>query len=129
MKTALLLIAHGSRNAVANDDLFAIAEELRQAGFYAIVEASFLELAEPTIGIAGERCVSQGAKRVILLPYFLSAGVHVRRDLQEHRDRLMQQFAGVKFVLAEPIGRHPLLTEVVMQRAMEVEEYTGGGEE
>ena len=119
MKTALLLIAHGSRNAEANDDLFAIAEQLRQAGSYAIVEASFLELAEPTIGVAGKRCVAQGAERVILLPYFLSAGVHVRRDLQEHRDRLMQQFAGVEFLLAEPIGRHPLLGEIIMQRARE----------
>src|SRR5438270_675363 len=36
MKTALLLIAHGSRNADANDDLFVLAEELRQTGTYAL---------------------------------------------------------------------------------------------
>ena len=117
MKTALLLIAHGSRNAEANDDLFALADAIRQAASYGIVEASFLELAEPAIGTAGERCVSQGAERVILLPYFLSAGIHVRRDLQEHRDRLAQQFARVEFILAEPLGRHPLLREIVLQRA------------
>jgi sirohydrochlorin ferrochelatase len=121
MNTALLLIAHGSRNAEANDDLFALAEELRRAGPYAIVEAAFLELAEPTIDAASRRCVSQGAERVILLPYFLSAGVHARRDLQEHRDRLAAQFAAIDFVLAEPIGRHPLLCEIVLQRARESE--------
>ena len=117
MKTALLLIAHGSRNAEANDDLFALANELR--GPYPIVEASFLELAEPTIDAAARRCVAQGAERVILLPYFLSAGVHVRRDLQEHRDRLAQELAGVEVVLAEPLGRHPLVREVLLQRAHE----------
>jgi sirohydrochlorin ferrochelatase len=121
MKTAILLIAHGSRNAEANDDLFALAAELRQAGQYAIVEASFLELAEPTIEAAGRRCVSQGAERVILLPYFLSAGVHVRRDLQNHRDRLAAEFAAIDFRLAEPLGRHPLLRDIVMQRARESE--------
>src|SRR5437870_3041191 len=99
MKTALLLIAHGSRHAEANDDLFALAEELRQTGPYALIEPAFLELAEPTIEAAGKRCVAQGAERVILLPYFLSAGVHVRRDLQDCRARLARSWETVEFVL------------------------------
>ena len=119
MKTALLLIAHGSRNVDANDDLNFLADELRQTGKYALVEPSFLELAEPTIDAAGKLCVAHGAKRVILLPYFLSAGVHVRRDLQEHRHRLAQEYTAVEFFLAEPLGRHPLIREIVLQRAKE----------
>jgi sirohydrochlorin ferrochelatase len=119
MKTALLLIAHGSRHQEANDDLHALVEDLRKAGAYAIVEASFLELAEPSIDMAGTACVGQGAERVILLPYFLSAGVHVKRDLQRHRDELAQQFPGVEFLLAPPLGWHPLLREIVTQRAKE----------
>ena len=83
MKTALLLVAHGSRNAEANDDLVALVEELRKNGPYAIVEAAFLELATPTIDAAAETCVSAGAARVILVPYFLSAGVHVRPSSAE----------------------------------------------
>ena len=121
MKTALMLIAHGSRNAAANDDLYALAEELHHARVYAAVEASFLELAEPTIDAAVRRCLLQNAERVILLPYLLSAGVHVRRDLQDHRDRLAQEYATVEFILAEPIGRHSLLREIVLQRAKEAE--------
>ncbi len=116
MKTALLLIAHGSRNAEANDDLTWLAAELRDVN-YAIVEAAFLELAEPTIDQAGQRCVAQGAQRVILVPYFLSAGVHVRRDLTEHRERLAREFPEVEWRLAEPIGRHPLLREIILERA------------
>ena len=92
--------------------------ELRQRG-HAIVEASFLELAEPTIDQAGGRCVAQGAQRVVLVPYFLSAGVHVRRDLTEARERLTRTFPGVDFRLAEPLGRHPLLVDVVAERVRE----------
>jgi sirohydrochlorin ferrochelatase len=117
MKTALLLIAHGSRQAEANDDLHALVRDLQHESDYAIVEAAFLELAEPSIQAAGKRCVVQGAQRVILVPYFLSAGVHVRRDLQEHRDRLAEEFSGVEFLLAAPLGPHPLLREIVLQRA------------
>lgn len=118
MKTALLLIAHGSRHEEANDDLRHVAHALRQRG-HQIVVASFLELATPGILEAGRECVAQGAGRVILAPYFLSAGVHVRRDLTAARDALGEQFPGVAFVLAEPLGRHPLLLDVVEQRARE----------
>ena len=116
-KTALLLIAHGSRQPEANDDLSYVAGALRQRG-YVVVE-SFLELAEPDIDAGAGRCVGEGAARVVLVPYFLSAGVHVRRDLAAARDRLAERYPSVEFRLAEPLGRHPLLTEVVAQRAEE----------
>ena len=118
VKTALLLIAHGSRQAEANADLAHVADGLRRRG-HPIVEASFLELAEPDIEEGGCRCVAQGAARVVLVPYFLSAGTHVRRDLSEARARLAERFPAVEFRLAEPLGRHPLLLDVVSDRARE----------
>ena len=121
MTTALLLIAHGSRNAAANDDLFHLADALRRRGEYGVVEPAFRERAEPTIDAAGRRCVEQGARRVVLLPYFLSAGVHVRRDLADARGRLARRYPRVEFRLAEPLGRHPLLLQVVAERAREAE--------
>jgi sirohydrochlorin ferrochelatase len=117
--TALLLIAHGSRNADANTDLHHVAEAMR--GTYPTVEAAFLELAEPTIDDAAARCVAAGVRRVVLLPYFLSAGVHVRRDLTDARDRLARRFPEARFTLAEPLGRHPLLLQIVADRAREAE--------
>jgi sirohydrochlorin ferrochelatase len=64
--------------------------------------------------------VEQGAVRVVIVPYFLSAGVHVRRDLTAHRDELARQFPQTEFRLAEPLGRDPRLLDVVLARAMEV---------
>ena len=119
MRHALLLIAHGSRQEEANADLYHVAEEVRRRGTFAVVEASFLELAEPAIDAGAARCVAAGAERVVLLPYFLSAGVHVRRDLAEACRRLAARYPGVEFRLAEPLGRHPLLLEVVAERARE----------
>jgi sirohydrochlorin ferrochelatase len=121
LPSALLLIAHGSRNEEANQDLHHVVAELRGRGQYAIVEASFLELAEPDILQGGRKCVDQGAGRVILLPYFLSPGVHVRRDLREFRERLAEQFPKVEFLLGEPIGRHETLIDLLCLRAREAE--------
>ena len=119
---ALLLIAHGSRKAEANTDLAFVAEGLRARGWYPVVGVAYLELAEPTIAAGGAACVGQGATEVILLPYFLSAGVHARDDLEEARAELAARFPGVTFRLAEPLGRHPLLLDVVEQRAREAED-------
>ena len=122
MTTALLLIAHGSRNQEANADLHHVVEEMRRRGPYAIVEPAFLELASPTIEEAGRRCVDLGAQRVLMIPYFLSAGVHVREDLHAHRGQLQGRFRGVEFILGEPLGVHPLLIDMVAQRALEAEQ-------
>jgi sirohydrochlorin ferrochelatase len=122
MKTALLLIAHGSRQEEANADLAFVAAELRRRQGYALVEIAFLELALPPIDEGGARCVASGAERIILLPYFLSAGVHVQRDLAAARQRLATRYPQVDFRLAEPLGRHALLIDVVADRARAAEE-------
>ncbi len=120
--SALLLIAHGSRRPEANADLEQLAERLR--GDFALVQPSYLELCEPSIVAGGTMCVNAGAKQVILLPYFLSAGVHVVEDLTAARNELARTHTDVEFLLAKPLGLHPLLVEVVKARAREV---MGGG--
>jgi sirohydrochlorin ferrochelatase len=118
--TAVLLIAHGSRRAEANQDLFDLADRIASAtGSFPIVQASFLELAEPDILGGGGLCVERGAGRVLMLPYFLSAGVHLRRDLAAARDELAARHPGVEFRLGPPLGPHPLLDALVTDRIRE----------
>jgi sirohydrochlorin ferrochelatase len=115
--TAVLLIAHGSRRAEANADLEWVAAELRARGRFPTVRVSYLELAEPGIEAGGALCAEAGATEVLMVPYFLSPGIHVAEDLTAARDALAARFPKVRFALAEPLGRHPLLVEVVEERA------------
>jgi sirohydrochlorin ferrochelatase len=118
---ALLLIAHGSRRAEANADLEHVAAAMRTRNRFALVQVSYLELAEPTIPTAGASCVERGATDITLMPYFLSPGVHVRDDLEEFLGQFREQFPAVTFRLAEPLGRHPKLLDIVEQRVEEAE--------
>ena len=120
-RTAILLIAHGSRHAPANDDLHQLAARLAARGDYPIVEPSFLELAEPDIAAGGARCVERGATRVLLVPYFLSAGVHLLRDLTAARDALQQHHPGVEFRLGRPLGPDPILDALVVDRIRDLD--------
>jgi sirohydrochlorin ferrochelatase len=121
-RTAVLLIAHGSRQRAANLDLAELVERLAGTGRYPIVEGCFLELAEPDLPTGGDRCVARGARRVLLIPYFLSAGVHLERDLRAARDELSRRHPGVRFQLGAPLGPHPLLDRLVAIRIGELDE-------
>jgi sirohydrochlorin ferrochelatase len=120
-RTAILLIAHGSRQASANDDLHELAARLSSQGTYPIVEPSFLELAEPELLAGGRRCVELGATRVLMIPYFLSEGVHLRRDLTAARNELNRRHPDVQFILGSPLGPHPLLDQLVAERIRELD--------
>lgn len=125
-QVAVLLIAHGSRHAPANDDLHQLAARFVERGEYPIVEPSFLELAEPDIATAGDRCVARGATRVLMIPYFLSAGVHLTRDLSAARDALGLRHLGVEFRLGPALGPDPLLEELVSERIRALESGRSG---
>ena len=123
-KPSLLLIAHGSRNKQANEDLYWMAEQLRDRGF-GLVEPSFLELAPPDILTAGRACVAKGAIDVLMVPYFLAAGIHVREDLTEARNILAKEFPEVNFRLAGHLGRHQKMVEMVLARIDEAQTTAG----
>jgi sirohydrochlorin ferrochelatase len=115
MSTRIVLIAHGSREADANLMVHDLAKELAgKTG--SPVEPAFLELTPPTIDDAAAKCVEQEARTVIIAPYFLAPGVHVRRDLEAARQRLSERYPRVAFLLANPLGPHQLLVEILCQR-------------
>lgn len=114
----IVVIAHGSRRAEANQDLYELAERMRLAGFRHTFPA-FLELAEPTILDAGEQCVAAGVRKVVLAPFFLSNGRHVREDLENFRRTLAAKHPTVDFRLAGPLGPHPFLDQILAERIRE----------
>ncbi len=117
--TAILLMAHGSRMASANDDLRCLADRLCERFPEAVIETAYLELAEPTIPQGAAACVRRGAVRVALLPYFLSAGTHVTEDLRRYQTAFAAEWPHVHFDLCPPLGLHPQMTDILCDRLSE----------
>lgn len=113
---AALLIAHGSRRPEANADLVTLAEAVRTSGRFDLVEIAYLELASPDIPAGAARCVERGATAVRMLPYFLSMGTHVADDLAAFRRDFAERYPDTTFVLCPPLGLHPKVVEVVLER-------------
>ena len=51
-----------------------------------VVEAAFLELAEPDLPGAVRRLAARGADRIVVIPYFLTMGRHVELDFAAYRE-------------------------------------------
>jgi sirohydrochlorin ferrochelatase len=116
MKTAILLMAHGSRIPEANDAVHAIAEMVKEISGQGIVEVSFREQHLPNIQQGIDACVARGADRILLVPYFLFVGAHVREDLPEEMAEARKRHPGVEFAMAGHLGVHRKLAEIVVER-------------
>jgi len=116
MSTAILLMGHGSRIPEANDALHAIAAMVREGTGCEIVEVAFREQHAPNIQQGIDRCVAQGATRLLLYPYFLFAGAHVLEDLPAELEEAGNRYPGLEMILGQPLGVHRKLGEIVCER-------------
>ena len=104
MSTALIIIAHGSRSAVSNDEVRALCEKLASSSSAGCVLPAFLELAEPSLSDTVAAAVADGADRLMVLPYFLNSGRHVTRDVPALVASAIEQHPDVSIQLLPHIG-------------------------
>jgi sirohydrochlorin ferrochelatase len=117
MSTAIILFAHGSRIESANDAVRQVAADLARAGGFPVVEASFLELGKPDLASAVALVVSNGAQHVTVIPYFLTLGTHLERDLPRLIDRITASHPGLDIRVTPPLDGHPALVKALLDRA------------
>ncbi len=117
MKRAILLVDHGSKRAEANDMLASVADLVREeVDPGEIVEIAHMELARPTIEEGFAACVAAGAEHVSVHPYMLAPGRHATGDIPKLAAAAAGQHPGVTYSVTEPLGLHPNLAKVVVER-------------
>jgi sirohydrochlorin cobaltochelatase len=112
---AVVLAGHGSRSNDANDGLVVLAERL-EAELGVPVSAAFLEMAQPAIDVELRGAQARGATRIVLLPYFLSAGMHVKRDLAEIVTIARSQL-NIPIEIADFLGSHDEIPRLLAELA------------
>ena len=114
---ALLLVAHGSRRAQSNDEVHVLAKKLRQfcSEQYPIIEAAFLELADPLIPDGIQKCVEQGACEVKVLPYFLNSGRHVVEDIPGIVEVARPDYPDVCIHVTPHLGGSELMMQLLVE--------------
>lgn len=117
--TGIIIVDHGSRREESNAMLLQIVQAYRQNTHWKIVEPAHMEIAEPLINTAFDRCVEQGAKRVVVMPYFLLPGKHWHEDIPALTANAAAKHADVAFLVTAPLGMSSLIHRVIDDRINE----------
>jgi sirohydrochlorin ferrochelatase len=113
----IVVFAHGSRIESANEAVRAVAAELARQGGFAHVEAAFLELGKPDLEGAVVHLASNGVEDVLVIPYFLTLGMHLERDLPRIAQEISNKYKDLQVKVAPPLDGHPNLVAILLDRA------------
>jgi sirohydrochlorin ferrochelatase len=114
--TGIIIVDHGSRRSESNRMLEQFVAAHARDTHFGIVEPAHMELAEPTIATAFDKCVHRGARRVVVCPYFLLPGKHWDEDIPQLTRDAASKHPGVSFMITAPIGLHPMMHGVIESR-------------
>ncbi|MCG7383953.1 sirohydrochlorin chelatase [Paenibacillus sp. ACRRY] len=117
-ETAVLVLGRGSSDPDANSDFFKMTRMLWEKLPYKWAESSFIGVTQPSFPDGLQRCLLLGAKKIVIMPYFLFTGVLIKRI-----DEMTAEFAAahpdVQVEIGGYFGFHPKLVELVLERANE----------
>ncbi|MDP3047874.1 MAG: precorrin-8X methylmutase [Thermodesulfovibrionales bacterium] len=116
---SIILIGHGSPKKDANNIetmgrlLHSMIHPDCSKG---CVGVAYLQFAKPELPDTIKESVLNGAKKIIIHPYFLISGMHVTKDIPEMIKEAEKMYPDVEFIYTEPLGIHEKLAKVIMER-------------
>jgi sirohydrochlorin ferrochelatase len=116
VSSGIVIFAHGSSVPSANEAVKVVSEAFAAAGAFDCVETAFLE-ASPNLAEAVARLAGAGATRILVVPYFLTLGIHLQRDLPALVEQLSQAHQNLEIRISPPLDGHPALGQVLLDRA------------
>lgn len=113
MKSALVLFAHGARDAQWSTPFQAIRDSVAARRPDLTVELAFLELMQPALGECVARLVRDGHRQITIAPLFLAQGGHLKNDLPRLLRELAAGHPGTDIGVLAPIGEVSELLDAI----------------
>ena len=120
MKTGILLFAHGSPVEEANRGVHDLAAKIEAAGPYSYVRAAFLDSTQPDLNAGVRQAAEAGLERLIIIPFFLTVGLHLRRDLPKLVAAAHEKHPNIEITVGQSLEGHPLMPSLILSRVQEV---------
>ena len=116
--TTVVLVGRGSSDPDANAEHFKVARLMDEGRGLGGVEGAFISLAEPSVRNGLERARRLGAQRIVVLPYFLFAGILPTR-VNDQTLAWAAEHPELDVRIAGVIGASDALADLVLERAHE----------
>jgi sirohydrochlorin ferrochelatase len=115
-KEAVIMMGHGSRVPGAGEDMERVARRLKERRAEITIETCYMSELGPHFPEILEKCVREGADRVIVMPYFLHLGVHLREDIPAMMAAEAKKYPGLTLILGRHLGFDESLADLVGRR-------------
>ena len=117
-KRGVLLFAHGARDARWAIPFEDVAQRVRDRAPEAAVALAFLEFMSPGLVEAGRQLAAAGCGHVDVVPLFLGAGGHVRKDIPQLIAALELEHPDMHWELRPAIGELEPVIEAMAQASL-----------
>ena len=125
-KTAVLIIAHGSREKESNEAFLALVEKFRRTSSSAPeVVGAFLEISSPDIPTGIEECLASGAREIFIIPLMIFSGRHVTKDIPAFIQEARTKHNGILFHYGTPLADQPLMLELLKAQVVSLKKSIG----
>ena len=112
-KSAIVLFAHGARDANWADPFCKIQNMVRKKKPSVPVELAFLELMQPSLDEAVAGLASRGIENISVIPLFMAQGGHLKEDLPLKLAEIRQRHPAVSFRISPPIGEVQAVLSII----------------
>lgn len=117
---AVLVLAHGSREKDTEKTLESIMERVKEKIGIELISEAYLQFSERNLEVGIKDLVTQGAKEITILPYFLFEGVHIREDIPGEIETLKVGYPEIKIHFGRTLGTDERLVDILVDRIQEV---------
>ena len=124
-RTGLILLAHGSRDALWRQPIEAVLKAVQQTHPQSLAACAYLEACAPDLPTAARGLVEAGATHITVLPLFLGTGKHAREDIPKLVQEIRDTHPQVAVELEPAVGEHPRVTALLAELALAAMEPPG----
>ena len=119
MTTGIILFGHGARNPEWAEPFHRIRKAILRDAPQTPVALGFLELMRPSLDEAVDSLVARGVSHIRIVPIFMAAGSHVRKDLPQLAADAMDRHPGLRIELAAPVGEADGVIDAMAAHALD----------
>jgi sirohydrochlorin ferrochelatase len=119
--TGYIVFAHGSSVEPANEAVRKVALAASERADWKFYETAFLGGGEPALAGAVDMLAARGVRHIVVIPYFLTMGLHLERDLPALVDQIRRAHPSLKIEVTAPLDGHPGMVDAVLDRARSFE--------
>lgn len=119
VKTGIIILGHGSKLHKANKLIPEIIKIIKRRTGYSIIEPSSLQFHHPDLSGSIKKVIQKGCKKIIIVPFFLFEGNHVKRDIPQAVKKAIDKYPGVRFVFTKSLGEDATISDIVFRNINE----------